>query len=162
MLPTSIATTEVLISIYLIPSNLFMTCVFPTPLRARGCGLWSLAIEGGVFFKMEVAPWGTGYSTSLSYLNHFQKLPVYWQKYSAWNMFSISAELNMSISLVFEYHPARFFPGECRNTKIVQKKWRRHDIPKKIDHPGCDSGYICYTRWHHMTSISTKLAIFKV
>jgi len=29
----------VLISIYLIPSNLFMTCVFPTPLRARGCGL---------------------------------------------------------------------------------------------------------------------------
>ena len=30
---------EVLISIYLIPSNLFMTCVFPTPMRARGCGL---------------------------------------------------------------------------------------------------------------------------
>lgn len=29
----------VLISIYLIPSNLFMTCVFPTPMRARGCGL---------------------------------------------------------------------------------------------------------------------------
>jgi hypothetical protein len=41
---------KVLISIYLIPSNLFMTCVFPTPMRARGCGLCdsdNLRISGG-------------------------------------------------------------------------------------------------------------------
>ena len=34
--------TKALISIYLIPSNLFMTCLFPTQLRARGCGLCAL------------------------------------------------------------------------------------------------------------------------